>query len=451
MANHGGAGGIDGIIERNAALLAVPGVLSVRPGFLFRDGWITREPALVVTVVGDVPDLPDTVDGVPVDVRPASESKALQVQDPVAYARVTGPSPDLGAVPSFPGERRLTVGVDPRPAPIDAPAEHGASGFAEPEASKPQLPYEPPTGASLAPVDLAPGTRIELSASPDSGWPTLSAFLAGTQRSLTVGLYDFTSAHVLQAVGRDLAGKEFRLVLDHPAKNPTADQTDEATVADLAGSLGDGLEQAWALDRMDPLAAAWIFPTAYHIKVAVRDSASVWLSSGNWNNSNQPDIDPVTTPGDAAEARTRDRDWHVVIHDPGVASTFEAFLENDLAVAEAHDAPAPGSPPRARSAPAESLPAPELLVPLASTPPFERFFASTTVTDTTRVTPVLTPDAGVYVGAVGALIASAQKTLHLQFQYIELPKAATAASSRSPTSWRRSSSGRRQASTCASS
>src|SRR5262249_6707154 len=132
-------------------------------------------------------------------------------------------------------------------------------------------------------------------------------------------------------------------VLDHPAKNPTADQTDEQTVAALGPALGAGFTQAWALERMDPLADAWIFPTAYHIKVAVRDSQAVWLSSGNWNNSNQPDIDPVNVAGDADAARSGDRDWHVVIESAAVAELFEAYLENDLAIAALHNrvAPAP--------------------------------------------------------------------------------------------------------------
>ena len=38
-------------------------------------------------------------------------------------------------------------------------------------------------------------------------------------------------------------------------------------------------------------AAGKTFASAYHIKVAVRDRKSFWLSSGNWQSSNQPDID----------------------------------------------------------------------------------------------------------------------------------------------------------------
>jgi hypothetical protein len=47
-----------------------------------------------------------------------------------------------------------------------------------------------------------------------------------------------------------------QLVLDHPARNPTADQTDEPTVTDLNAALGQDFTQAWALERMDPLAQA---------------------------------------------------------------------------------------------------------------------------------------------------------------------------------------------------
>jgi phosphatidylserine/phosphatidylglycerophosphate/cardiolipin synthase-like enzyme len=61
------------------------------------------------------------------------------------------------------------------------------------------------------------------------------------------------------------------------------------------------------------------------------------------------------------------------------------------------------------------------LLPAVETPPFAQFFASTTVTGSMRITPLLTPDPGVYVDAVRALVESATSTLHMQFQYIKLP------------------------------
>ncbi len=45
-------------------------------------------------------------------------------------------------------------------------------------------------------------------------------------------------------------------MLDHPGKNPTADQTDEKTVSDLRQALGQDFTQAWALTHTDPDATA---------------------------------------------------------------------------------------------------------------------------------------------------------------------------------------------------
>jgi hypothetical protein len=52
---------------------------------------------------------------------------------------------------------------------------------------------------------------------PDAGWPVLEEFLSQTQKRLTVGMYDFTAPHVLEALEQDLGGRrkrELNLVLD---------------------------------------------------------------------------------------------------------------------------------------------------------------------------------------------------------------------------------------------
>jgi hypothetical protein len=400
---------IAAVIAANIDKLRIPGTLTARPGFRMRDGWLTSEPAIVVTVDSKVREpehpLPREIDGIAVDVRQASEAKRESVVDPAGFAANHGPYPDLGAVPQFAGEIDLT-----RPG---LTLVEQATDI-EPRV-KQQLDYEPPAGVALTPVTAT--TTIHLSASPDSGWSLLRPFLAGTQEALTVGLYDFTSAHILQTVETELAGKTFQLVLDHPAKNPTADQTDEQTVAELKTALSNSLTQAWALERMDPLATAWIFPTAYHIKVAVRDSSAFWLSSGNWNNSNQPDIDPVTKPTDANAARSGDRDWHVVVEQPQLAQTFEAFILNDLRQAADHNAATPSRSSLAARVGSQVM-----------TPPFAQFFPSTSITAEMEIVPLLTPDPGVYASAVKAAILAAKTTLYMQFQYIELPKVANATS-----------------------
>ena len=399
---------LDAVIEKNLSAFDRPGVLSVRPGFKVTNNWLTNTPAIVVTIrrkVAHPPEgemLPAEVDGVPVDVRQASPEKALELEDPQKYAAGLRLAPNQGSVPHFPQERTL-AGV--RPA---ATASAHAVLAAIP---KPQLDYAGPPGVTLEPVEAQ--ATITLSASPDTGWLTLKAFLAGTAEKLTVGLYDFTAAHVAKAVTDSLTGKTLNLVLDHPGKNPTADQTDATTVGQLRQALDTAFTQAWALTHTDPDATSWIFPTAYHIKVAVRDRSVFWLSSGNWNNSNQPDIDPVHVPADAKQARHRDRDWHVVVEQPQLAGVFEDYIRNDLQIASGHN-----TPPEAAGKP---LTPPSL--GSSQTPAFGRFFPAATITGTIKIAPLLTPDPGVYAGAIKDLIASASQTLYMQFQYIEPPKA----------------------------
>lgn len=404
--------GLEDLITAHQDALEKPGVLSVRPGYEVTHGWLTGRRAIVATVAekqADLPAgqaLPDQIDGVPVDVRQASPLKRLSLTDPAEFAAEHRFAPNHGALPEFADEHVFTAdGTLARTATV-----HPAAVRMPP---KPSLPYtapDVPLTAVTAPMTL------QLAASPDNGWPTLAPFLENTQTGLTVGLYDFTSAHVLATLETALAGKTLSLVLDHPAKNPTADQTDDTTAATLRTTLGDQLTQAWALSRSDPRAAAWIYPSAYHIKVAVQDRRRVWLSSGNWNNSNQPDIDPVTTPGDADAARNHDRDWHVIIDNADLAAQFEAYLDHDLIIAADHQRPpVAAGPPLQPPDPASTR-----------TPAFAAFFPSTTITDTVTVTPLLTPDPGDYVTAVTQLVTSATTRLYLQFQYIQPPRTPSA-------------------------
>lgn len=399
---------INVIIDRNLARFDKPGVLSVRPGLKVTNDWLTDRPAIVVTVHQKLlspprgTKLPTSVGGVPVDVRQASGAKREEILNPAIYSTRFRLTPDTGAVPHFLDERTPSGA---RPA-LTASAHAQLASIA-----KPHLAYTPPAGVSLSPVEEE--ITIHVSASPDAGWPSLKSFLAATTKSLTVGLYDFTAHHIEEEVAQALNGKKLRLVLDHPAVNPTADETDAQTVAELSQQLGAGFEQAWALTRTDPQATAWIYPAAYHIKVAVRDGSAFWLSSGNWNNSNQPDLQPVVGMQSGEEARGRDRDWHVVIESKRLADVFESYILNDLAVAAANNSSTPAVP--------SPIPAPG---EPKKTRPFQKFFPAKRFTETVRITPLLTPDPEVYTGAIKQLIESAEKTLYMQYQYIELPREA---------------------------
>ena len=70
------------------------------------------------------------------------------------------------------------------------------------------------------------------------------------------------------------------------------------------------------------------FQSAYHEKVAVRDSRSFWLSSGNWSNRSQPEIDPIANPDSARGMYSKgNREWHVIVDDPPLAKLFEKYIK----------------------------------------------------------------------------------------------------------------------------
>ncbi len=403
---------VDQVISENLSALTKPGVLSVRPGYQSAGHWLTKKPAIVVTVDqkrDDLPAgqrLPETLGGFPVDVREAGSLQRLRADSPALFATVAAKArPELER-PIFPYERILS---NNQLVPVaDTSIENTIAALRKP--SKPQVTYSGPAGVTLDAIEDV--FTITCHAGPDAGWTVLKPFLEGTQSRLTIGMYDFTSAHILDTVKTALAGKDLSLVLDHPAPNKTRDQTDDDTVDALKDALGSKLSFAWALERADPMAAAWIYPNAYHIKVAVRDGAAFWLSSGNFNNSNQPDIDPVNDPAGAKDiAKKSDRDWHVVIEHENLAAVFEAYLRNDLLVASQHQAAS--SSEAGLAAALGELAAP----PLAIAPRFaKQFFLPKTIKARMKIQPILTPDN--YVDHILPLINGAQKSFYMQTQYI---------------------------------
>jgi hypothetical protein len=55
----------------------------------------------------------------------------------------------------------------------------------------------------------------------------------------------------------------------------------------------------------------------------VRDGNTVWLSSGNWQSSNQPDVDPFepnAEPLPAGFQRKYNRDYHAIVVNEQLAS-----------------------------------------------------------------------------------------------------------------------------------
>jgi len=313
---------IDDIIKRNISVFSKPGAITVRPGFKISNGWITDKPSIVVTVnkkldgLSAAQKLPASVEGVPVDVREATGLQRLRAKSPVSFELAKIHMRDENREPDFALERSLPSGN------LIPAAQKSSSALSAPKGpAKTPLQYTPPAGSLLK--KFTKNMSIICWASPDDGFTVLKDFLSQATTDLTIAMYDFTSADILNELKSVIqpGNMQFKMVLDHPPRNPTANQPDDVTRTDILNA-DPNAKINWALTRSDPVVTEWIFPTAYHIKVAVRDSKAFMLSSGNYNVSNQPNL-AVGDPARGSLANA-DRDWHVIVLDPEMALLFKA-------------------------------------------------------------------------------------------------------------------------------
>jgi phosphatidylserine/phosphatidylglycerophosphate/cardiolipin synthase-like enzyme len=435
---------IDRTITKNLGRLSKYGVLTVRPGYEITGHQLTGRRAIVATVHTKKPladlsggeALPDSVGGVPVDVREADSYQRLRAIDPLAadvsqtYRRPENADPEWPLTRELPSGKLLTSADSETQKKLKTQmkAQPAAARALSAHQQKPKLDYDPKGCPPLVRLNVT--ATVTTAVSPQDGLDILSKYLKGTASSLVIGMYDFTSAEILADFKNDLtAAKTLQMVLDDPAPNPTRDQTDWETVQELQQTLGSRARIAWALSRSDHFAKQWSFPYAYHIKVIVRDNSAVWLSSGNLNNSNEPDLNHPPA--------TEDRDWHVIIEDAGLAQVFAAYLNFDYRTAAANQLPnqpvienaienarakrareANPTPPRGPKNAAHANGG-------ARAPVAAKVFNKLSL----HVTPLLTPDKlpgdgqkGQYVTNIIKLISSAQASICIQLQYIEASK-----------------------------
>jgi phosphatidylserine/phosphatidylglycerophosphate/cardiolipin synthase-like enzyme len=423
---------IDRTIRQHLSKLRKPGVLTVRPGFEIANHQLTGKRAIVATVhtkTSDLPAkqlLPAAINRIPVDVREATPHQRLRANDPAAAAMTQAFGRPQDKEPTWPLEREIPSGQllqSPKSKTQKALADYAAkqplvANALSAHAAKPKIAYVPAPGQPLNPVQAT--TTVTAHVSPDAGFITLTAFLQGTTQSLVIGMYDFTSGPILALFKTVLTGtKTLQMVLDNPPPNATRDQLDSQTVQELNAALGPRSRIVRALAGDDTLVSAVMFPTSYHIKVMVRDNAVLWLSSGNLNNSNQPDS--------SSPPKTEDRDWHVIIEDQTLANLFKAYLDQDFKSAEAYQIPENPALIEAVSDAAAKLAAETTAAqaPVLAPKPTGTVAAKTFSNISVKMTPLLTPDtlppgtAGQYASNMSRLIASAKKSLYVQLQYIE--------------------------------
>ncbi|WP_291869122.1 phospholipase D-like domain-containing protein [Bradyrhizobium sp.] len=371
---------VQAVIDSNRAQLSqFPGFVAVEPGFPIIDGRVHKEPAIIVFVEHKKPPshlLPE--DRAPRQIGPYRV--AVMQADPLRQLmNLMGDSPiALSVEDSASGLTYVGLPDDP----IDKPFR----------IAKPMLCH----------------------VGPDAGWPVLKPFLEATEQTLTVAMYDFNVDYIATTFIETIRDKDIKAILTWDDSMTAPETTIRAR---LRNKLGDNLD-GWIVR----CGGGRRFASAYHEKVAVRDSEAFWLSSGNWSKRSQPEIDPIGDPDSARGMYSKgNREWHIIVEDAALAELFEMYIKHDRDGSEVEaNAGEPGveldqpEPPRL----------PDLFVPVDQLFDEAEFDVPTPVAPqilptTPRdvvVLPVLTPDN--YSKRVRALIGGARRSIYLQFSYI---------------------------------
>jgi hypothetical protein len=378
---------VQAAIDANHADLArAEGFVAAEPGFAIVDGAILREPAIIVYV------------------RHKKPADSLLAED--RAPRQIGPY------------RVCVLQADPM-LQLSAMAELADVSAMVTESAN-NLTYTPIEGD---PIDVS----FEVNGSflchvgPDAGWPTLKPFLEGSTHTLSVAMYDFNADYIAKTFIDTVRGNNVATVLTWD-DGMTAPET--AIRTKLRSSLM-GLLDGWIVR----CGGGHRFASAYHEKVAVRDSASFWLSSGNWSLRSQPNIDPIGVPAQAHGMYSKgNREWHVIVDDVPLAQLFERYIRYDR---DGSETEMQSGEPGIQLDVEEPLRLPDLFVPadqlvdmveLAAPPEPVAPRALPSSARPITVQPVLTPDN--YLARIVALLRSAKKSIYLQYAYITYSSAA---------------------------
>lgn len=372
---------VQAVIDDNIAQLsAIEGFVAAEPGFPIVDGAVHKEPAVIIYVAHKKP--------------PTSVLPEERVPRQLGPYRVSVMQADpLRQVTTLMGDQ-----------PIAASLAASASG----------LTYKPIAGNPIN-ATFKIKKPIVCHVGPDAGWPVLRPFLEATKKTLSVAMYDFNADYIAKSFIETVRDKNLHVVLtwDDGMTPP------ETTIRNkLRKSLKDNLD-----GFVVRCGGSRRFASAYHEKVAVRDSSAFWLSSGNWSLRSQPNIDPVGTPAQATGMYSKgNREWHVIVEDEKLAKVFERYIkyDRDGSKAEADagdDSVVLGVESKARL--------PDVFVPV------DTLFDTAAATATPKpiapkilptapgqfeVSPVLTPDN--YIDRIMELIGSAKRSIYLQYAYI---------------------------------
>lgn len=362
------------------------GTIKVRDGYRFKNGWITDERVIVIEVrekltPGDlaargIAPFPSTLQGIGIDVRTAALPDQLI---------------DLG----------VKSEVLERPS---KPAK-----YREPPGA-----YDEQSGYAL--IRTKDVMDAVFCVSPDSGFPNLHDFLSRVRKTLTATMYEWDAGnHISSAIENAMSGSGSMLRMVTQYKGVGGGEATAKAVEDMKARIGRKFKHTWAATS-GPTRLVQGF---YHIKVASRDGEEFWLSSGNWKDSNQPDIDPAGEGWSQASVfDDHNREWHAIIRHEGLANLFQKYIEFDFDQAKGLPLPLEEAD--------EGVSAQEFFVPLPGERPEHRrvakFFKPLLLkNEMIDVHPLLTPDRdaegnAMFMKELNAMVRRARTSVLLQNQ-----------------------------------
>ena len=198
----------------------------------------------------------------------------------------------------------------------DATPEAVAAAIAVPELLPRNCKLKPYAKLKSVPV-ISVEDEIVAYASPDSTFAVTKAFLDGAQKSILIGIYDFSSDPIKQLLLKAMRrGVKVKLMLDIDSKDEQA--------------LFDDLAQFGATCVEAPSCAskrARYFASS-HEKVIVIDGEWCLVQSGNYSDNSIPPN--VEDGGDPDNFVTGNRDSGLAIRSKPLARFFTTVLDNDI-------------------------------------------------------------------------------------------------------------------------
>lgn len=182
---------------------------------------------------------------------------------------------------------------------------------------------------------------LVLHVSPEAGWRELSKFFENADcDSITIGMYNFTAPHIIEAVRAAITpdGRNTILTLDRKTDDiGKGNKADDWPEEKVMKSLKRDAKNQFDWTPASVSGKGRLFATSYHIKVAVLGKGEAfdrfWLSSGNWASSNQAPFGDADHPLEDltwSDVKSYDRDWHAVVQCEPLATTFHNHLKQDF-------------------------------------------------------------------------------------------------------------------------